>query len=311
MNTALSILMFFICAVSFGQIQAPYSSTFKNKADSLFDKKEYASALAFYRKALKQSDKPRLEYYKISVCHCLLSNYDSACTYMKMAIKNKLKYAEPQYIDSDENLKCLKNTSCWSKVFKKIHKNTTKYASGLIKYPFLKKKLLKKRMIDQKYRNLIKPSHSKAQIDSLWKFQAKIDNKNTAWLKQKIKKYGWLGIKEVGVEGDDIAWLLVQHADLDTIFQQQVLDLLASEVKKNNTDKKNFAYLTDRVMVAKFKTQVYGTQVKRQIKDENNKIVDIEFHELKYPLAVDSLRKSVGLPTLLQYKEGFIRHFNR
>jgi hypothetical protein len=166
-------------------------------------------------------------------------------------------------------------------------------------------------MIDQKYRNLIKPSHSKAQIDSLWKFQAKIDNKNTAWLKQKIKKYGWLGIKEVGVEGDDIAWLLVQHADLDTIFQQQVLDLLASEVKKNNTDKKNFAYLTDRVMVAKFKTQVYGTQVKRQIKDENNKIVDIEFHELKYPLAVDSLRKSVGLPTLLQYKEGFIRYFNR
>jgi len=90
---------------------------------------------------------------------------------------------------------------------------------------------------------------------------AKVDRSNTARMKELLKdEGGWLTISKYGREIDDIAWTLVQHADLDRLFQKEVLGMLAPHAMTKETNPAHYAYLHDRVAVADHIPQVYGTQ---------------------------------------------------
>jgi hypothetical protein len=118
--------------------------------------------------------------------------------------------------------------------------------------------------------------------------------KTTKRMKEIVGKFGWPGKSMVGEEGAHNAWLLVQHADRESAFQKQCLPLLEKAVKKGEASGKDLAYLTDRVLVADKKKQLYGTQftmkdgelVPSPIEDEAN---------------VDKRRKEVGLETMAEY----------
>jgi hypothetical protein len=180
-----------------------------------------------------------------------------------------------------------------------------------IKHPALQAELLERKKTDQLYRNIMSPNTPPKTLDSLNILQHKMDKANTDWLKIQIKKHGWLGIKEVGKEGDNAAWLLVQHADKDTTFQINVLKILVKQVKINNTDKMNFAYLTDRILVNTGKKQLFATQIKETIKDSTGKVTNLIFQPLQNESQTDSLRAEVGLPTQAEYKADFMKHLNR
>lgn len=81
-------------------------------------------------------------------------------------------------------------------------------------------------------------------------------------LKAIIDEHGWPTIDLVGKEGEDAAWLIAQHADLDPQFQQQALELLRDAVEAGQASPGNLAYLEDRVAVANGLPQVYGTQMR-------------------------------------------------
>lgn len=53
-----------------------------------------------------------------------------------------------------------------------------------------------------------------------------IDKENNAVLKSILKQYGFPGYKVAGIEGSDNFWLLAQHQDEDTAFQNEVLALM-------------------------------------------------------------------------------------
>jgi hypothetical protein len=123
-----------------------------------------------------------------------------------------------------------------------------------------------------------------------------IDRKNTVRMKEIIKKHGWPGKSLVGDDGAHAAWLLVQHADEDREFQKRCLTLLERAVQAKQASGIDLAYLTDRVLVAENKKQVYGTQFRsvdgklepNPIEDEKN---------------VDRRRKEVGLPSMDEYRK--------
>lgn len=123
-----------------------------------------------------------------------------------------------------------------------------------------------------------------------------IDRKNTARMKEILDKQGWPGKSLVGDDGAHAAWLLVQHADKDHDFQKRCLKLLARAAKAGEASAADHAYLTDRVLVAEKKKQLYGTQFRTvdgkmepyPIEDEKN---------------VDRRRKEVGLPSLAEYRK--------
>jgi hypothetical protein len=103
------------------------------------------------------------------------------------------------------------------------------------------------------------------------------------------------------MDGASAAWLLVQHADADPAFQRQCLDLMA-KLPKEEVSQPNVAYLTDRVLLAEGKAQMYGTQFvveegqlkPRPIEDEAN---------------VDKRRAKMGLPPLAEYKQQMERMY--
>lgn len=75
----------------------------------------------------------------------------------------------------------------------------------------------------------------------------KIDTTNTRDLKQLMKIYGWFKISEFGEQTSENAWLLIQHADLDRVFQKEVLNILEKLYPLGEASAKNYAFLYDRV----------------------------------------------------------------
>ena len=104
--------------------------------------------------------------------------------------------------------------------------------------------------------------------------------------------HGWPGFSVVGKDGSEAAWLIVQHAVLDTKFMEQCLSLLKEAVKNNEAEGWCLAYLQDRLLTMAGKQQIYGTQH------------DIDENGLAYPLSivqpekVDELRKQLGIEPL-------------
>jgi hypothetical protein len=124
-----------------------------------------------------------------------------------------------------------------------------------------------------------------------------VDRENTERMKEVVARHGWPGKSLVGADGAHAAWLLVQHGDHDRPFQRRCLALLRKAVKEGEATGEQLAYLTDRVLIAEGKKQVYGTQLvvvagkfrPAAIEDEAN---------------VDRRRREVGLPALAEYLRG-------
>lgn len=131
----------------------------------------------------------------------------------------------------------------------------------------------------------------------------KTDSLNMIEAKFIIMKYGFPGYSLVGTDGSNGFWAIIQHCDNDVIFQQKVLLLMAKEVKRHNASGENFALLQDRVLTNQGHKQLYGTQVRLDLKTHHAKPLPIQDS-----LNVDSRRKAVGLSPLQDYLKLFDRH---
>lgn len=123
-----------------------------------------------------------------------------------------------------------------------------------------------------------------------------IDRANIKRIKQIIGEYGWPGFDLIGEEAAHGFWLLVQHADEDRRFQEYCLVLMNTALKAKQANPKDFAYLTDRVLVASGKPQKYGTQFHRI----QGKLVP---RPISNRAALETRRKKVGLESFKAYKK--------
>lgn len=153
------------------------------------------------------------------------------------------------------------------------------YKTEDVTQPELRRKLLEAMKVDQEHRkNLIEHMKKAGEMDpTLIHKVVQTDKKNRAWMLTVIDKHGWPGATLVGEEGAHAAWILVQHADADVPFQRRCLDLM-KEMPDGEVTKSDIAYLTDRVLCAEGKPQLYGTQLTQEgermvpspIEDEEN-----------------------------------------
>lgn len=100
----------------------------------------------------------------------------------------------------------------------------------------------------------------KAFAVALQPVKQQIYRQNQRWLQQQIQVSGWFDISKTSVDAAQAAWLMVQHADWDPQWQQQILQLLQPKVKQGEFQPRYFAYLTDRVAINTGQPQLYGTQ---------------------------------------------------
>jgi hypothetical protein len=99
----------------------------------------------------------------------------------------------------------------------------------------------------------------KAEFKKLADALRRVDTENAARLGEIVERHGWPTHTLVGKDGASAAWLLVQHADASPEFQRRCLDLMA-KAPRGEVSRKDVAYLTDRVLLAEGKEQIYGTQ---------------------------------------------------
>ncbi|MGD2040829.1 MAG: hypothetical protein PVH11_08385 [Anaerolineae bacterium] len=127
-----------------------------------------------------------------------------------------------------------------------------------------------------------------------------LDEAHTARMKEIVDQYGWPGYSLVGEDGSDAAWVLIQHSD-DLSFQKRCLELLTKAADQDEADWRHVAYLTDRVLVAQGKAQIYGTQ----FRPEQGRMVPFPIQDEE---EVDVRRKSLGLSPLEEYSWQMNQH---
>lgn len=154
--------------------------------------------------------------------------------------------------------------------------------------------------IDQALREeltkLMREGSEKGMPELVHKLEA-VDRDNTNQMRQIVKTYGWPTPKLVGKRGSELAWLLVQHADLNPGFQRECLDLMTPLLPKGEVSKSNYAYLTDRVLLAEGKKQRYGSQF------HQNAAGVWEPKPLEDPDTVDKRRAEMGMGPISEYKK--------
>lgn len=119
-----------------------------------------------------------------------------------------------------------------------------------------------------------------------------LDIKNTTRMKEIVAEIGWPTVSKVGKQIAHDSWLLVQHSDHDIDFQEQCLVLMKS-APTNEVEKRDIAFLEDRIRVNQGRKQLYGTQFIQ--KDGKHIPQPIEDEQ-----AVDTRRAEMGMGTLVE-----------
>jgi hypothetical protein len=132
-------------------------------------------------------------------------------------------------------------------------------------------------------------------VDSTARAMMAIDSGNIAWLRPILLGRKLPTRREVGADGLEAIFLLVQHADADTAFQAAILPRFEAAFAAGELDGGSVALLTDRVMKARTGRQRYGTQA--TLKDGQ-----MVFDPIDDSAGVDARRQRMGLPPLLEYK---------
>ncbi len=123
------------------------------------------------------------------------------------------------------------------------------------------------------------------------------DQERTDRLGEIIAEHGWPTWDLVGKDGEEAAWVIAQHSDLDPEFQAEALELLRAAVEDGQASPGNLAYLEDRVLAGKGEPLVYGTQMGCTRK---GKVIEPEIVD---PEGLAERREEAGLPPYEDYLE--------
>lgn len=116
-------------------------------------------------------------------------------------------------------------------------------------------------------------------------------------LRAIINRLGWPGYRQVGRDGEQAAWLIVQHAGLvDPDFQASCVPLLASRVAEGEADPHHLAALVDRVELEAGRLQLYGTHLEM---DEKGGLRPVR--GVAQPESLDERRNEIGLNAWADY----------
>jgi hypothetical protein len=156
----------------------------------------------------------------------------------------------------------------------------------------LKTKLETLFMEDQLFRRLYQDAEVKFGQDSVemeyfWKVVEEQDERIEIEFIKIIKKYGWLGINQVGRLANGAQFSIIQHSSIET--KETYAPLMKESVLRNESQPIHYARLIDRILVNDKKPQVYGSQT--TINDQGKTI----FFEIEKPEYVNRRRKEIGL----------------
>ncbi|MBS0201190.1 MAG: hypothetical protein JSR70_12145 [Proteobacteria bacterium] len=156
--------------------------------------------------------------------------------------------------------------------------------------------ILRRIAIDQQAQHAsIDNKYAQPQMDAL----AAVNRDNLAWLRSTLMNAKrWPGRTQVGADGSNALWLLLQHADGDVALQRRALDLM-TRAESGEVSPIDQAMLTDRVLVNEGKPQHYGSQFSTADKGT----MTMKPADTDSEAELDARRAAVGLPSLADYRQ--------
>ncbi len=149
----------------------------------------------------------------------------------------------------------------WRKIRIKAYAKETSYKKTL-KQPDLRESINKMTLTDQQLRFQRVQATDQSDRAFIDRLIHQADSNNLVQAKNILKKYGWPKISQVGTDGQNNFWLVVQHADADIPFQRAALKEMEKLKGTTEINPENYAFLYDRVQCNLNYKQWYGTQVK-------------------------------------------------
>jgi hypothetical protein len=107
-----------------------------------------------------------------------------------------------------------------------------------------------------------------------------------------LRDRGWPGQPQVGADGANAAWLIVQHAIDRPAFQREALEALRLATERGEVPAMQPALLEDRIRTLEGRPQRYGTQFDW---DESGELSPLPVED---PEGVDDRRRAIGLGPL-------------
>ncbi len=269
------------------------------KADSLYSQGKYRQASQQYSLAFQFNSGGYSvgDKYKAARAWGRLGNKDSAFLALQQEVM--LGFSKTQQLSNEPAFTSLHRAKEW----KQLHELVRKNEGRLEKYNKIKARLEKVFVLDQKYRNRHQTIIDSFGFDSqetlqLQKQMKAADNENLSYVSSLIDKYGWISYDNIGVEGSNTIFMVIQHADSAT--QEKYLPVMREAVKKGKALTNQLAMLEDRVLVNRGSKQIYGTQLYWDKLTKKWKLSPIQNEE-----EVDKRRAEVGLQPIKDYLKYF------
>ena len=295
MKRAILYLMILSSSITLNaQTDSTYYS-FIAKAGLFHLQKDFANAILCFEKAFDIHTPDALNAYKAASVYALNKQTDKAFHYLELALENG--WTEADFLSFDpyfENLKKL-TPDRWKKIEQKAFLKEQQYQQ-VLKFPVLRRQINLMALTDQKMRFKKIQSKDQHEIEILNQQIQAADLNNLNEAKKILQKYGWPKISEIGKDGSNNFWLIVQHGDHDVKFQKLALSKMEKFVGTKEIDMENYAFLYDRVQCNLNYKQLYGTQV---IWTENGRATG--FRNILKEDHVDKRRRSIGLLPLRIY----------
>jgi hypothetical protein len=269
------------------------------KANLFHLQKDYKSAISIYERAFQRQKPDALTAYKAAGMYSLSNNSPKAFQYLQLAISSG--WTEAEWLISDPYFDHLKKTNQkeWKKIKERAY-NKEQLLEKSIVFPALRKEINLITLNDQRLRYTRVQSTNDSIIQIIDQQINQSDLKNLNRANDIIRQYGWLKKSEIGKDGQNNLWLIVQHADQDVLFQQKALFAMEKLLGTKEINMENYAFLYDRVQCNLNYKQLYGTQVVwKQNGEASGFRPIIEEHK------VNKRREKLGLQSLQVYAQSY------
>lgn len=132
---------------------------------------------------------------------------------------------------------------------------------------------------------------------------ALVERTNTERLGTLMARCGWPSTATHGARAVKDAWLVVQHAQRDPVFQKQALAMVeqAASTGGDALDQ-SFAYLYDRIAVMEKRPQHYGTQLSAPTRV----YCALDFDPMDDRAQVEARRARLGMAPLEAYRRAVL-----
>jgi len=192
--------------------------------------------------------------------YSLNQDSEKAFQYLKTSLFSGWTEADWLLFDPYFDYLRTKNPEEWKEIETTAVTQEKQYEKTL-KLPALRKEINLMCLNDQKLRYKKSQNKDENLIKIIDQQINEADSFNLIQAIKIVKKYGWPKLSDIGKDGQNNLWLIVQHADQDVLFQNEALSEMEKLIGTKELNMENYAFLYDRVQCNLNYKQLYGTQV--------------------------------------------------